>query len=1285
MNKIFSLAAILLFSSSLALYAQTAEHSVRIRWHEGTQRIAVFADTYKNVLSFDGAAYSDEAPSLPLYIYRLPVDRPGRYDATVRNLKTTPVDLSQVDDRRSVGERLQINTSVQKDRGRYYLVFSFVPIYGTEGNYSRVEEASISIERVSDNPQVSSRGPNKTSSVLSAGEFYKIGIRSEGIHRISYDQLRQIGIQPDNIDPRRIKIYGNEGGMLPEPNATPRIDDLEELAILVDGESDGKFDRNDAVIFYAQGPNSLSYDLTQQRLSWQKNIYDTLNYYFITVSGANGKRMQTSGDPGPADLTVATFDHTIRMEDDLVNIGHFSAFTTGAGKMWYGDYFRNQREKTYNGVFLFEDLVKDEDILVNASFIHRSDRSGRFLLEVEGRSLQSLTISSTSTGSSEASFAQTGTLSGSLRSSTNSVSVKLRYPETESFSEGWLDFIELQARRSLIYRGQPLLFQNILSTTAGVIGFDVKGTSQSGVRFLDLTDSLNPVICTPETTPDGWIIRRPGNRLVRMAAWHLSEELPAPLSLGRIDNQNLHGIQRADMVIIYPAAFAQEAQRLADFRRSHSGLTVETVEIRQVLNEFGGGSLDPVAIRDFARMLYQRDPQFKYLLLFGDASFDYRNILSQDPYAPNYIPCWQTQQSLNPISSFPSDDFFALLDEDEGGNLRGGLDIATGRLPASTAEQARDMVDKIIGYESSRESLGDWRQRLTMVADDEDSDRHMIDADAIAVYTAANYRNYNIDKIYLDAFQQVATPGEDRYPAAKEAINQNMFKGHLVINYLGHGGATGWAQERVLEVTDIHSWKNRNKLPLFVTATCTFASYDNPFQTSAGELTLLNSGGGAIGLFTTSRAVYAHSNFKLAMAVFENIFERIEGRYPPIGEILRVAKNKNTDSSTEINSRKFTLLGDPAMKLAIPQYNVATTTINGRPADSQSPDTLKALGKYTIEGTVTDEQGNVLEWFNGVITPTIYDKVQTLRTLGNDPRSSVRDFKLQRNILFKGSATVQNGRFSFTFILPRDIDYTLGKGKISYYAHDDQKNDAGGYFEDIYIGGSADQVSISEKGPVVELFMNNEDFAYGGMTDPNPILLARLQADNGINVSGTSIGHDLTGTLDQSEQHSFILNDFYEAALDDFTKGAIRYPLQNLQPGIHHIRVKAWDVANQSGEGQIEFTVVNTDNLIIRNLLNYPNPFNRNTAIQFEHNNPYVPMDVQVMIYTVSGRLVKSIEQNIVPEGYLIRDIRWDGQDEYGQRLANGVYLYKVRISQQGLDGARKTIESDFQKMVILN
>jgi len=527
--------------------------------------------------------------------------------------------------------------------------------------------------------------------------------------------------------------------------------------------------------------------------------------------------------------------------------------------------------------------------------------------------------------------------------------------------------------------------------------------------------------------------------------------------------------------------------------------------------------------------------------------------------------------------------------------------------------------------------------------------------------------------VFFDAFKQESTPGGARYPDVNEAINEAVDKGSLIVNYTGHGGETGWGHERVLKVFDVNSWSNTTGFPLFVTATCEFSRFDDPGRTTAGELVLLNSSGG-IGLLTTVRLVFSSPNFTLNQTFYNEVFTKTNNEYPTIGEIFMNVKN-NASNVSNPNNRNFTLLGDPALRLAYPIHNVATTKING--VNVSPNDTLKALSKVTIEGEVRDASGNKLTNFNGLIYPIVFDKPKQIVSLANDGGTPFT-FDLQTSKLFKGKVSVNNGDYSYTFVVPKDISYNYGQGKLSYYA-ENQVEDANGYYTNFYIGGTADNYESDNIGPEIELFMNDENFVFGGITDEKPILLANISDVHGINMVGNGIGHDIIAVLDDKTEESFILNDFYEADLNSYQNGKVYFPFNDLEEGRHKLTLKVWDVYNNSSEATIEFVVVKTKDIVLEKVYNYPNPFTTYTEFWFEHNQPGKQLYAQVQIFTVSGKLVKTLDKHILNEGFRSTSITWDGLDEYGDRIGRGVYVYRLKVRTENYSVAEK-----YEKLVIL-
>ena len=767
-----------------------------------------------------------------------------------------------------------------------------------------------------------------------------------------------------------------------------------------------------------------------------------------------------------------------------------------------------------------------------------------------------------------------------------------------------------------------------------------------------------------------------------------NDDYKTPSLVGSIKNQNLHGLPQSDFLIVTNADFLSEAERLANFRRTNDGLKVSVVTTDEIFNEFGSGSQDVAAIRDFVKMFYDRSVTLgtppKYVLLFGDGSYDPKNRIGGNT---NFITTFQSENSISLIGSYTSDDFFGMLDLNEG-TLTGAelIDVGVGRIPVRDITDARLMVDKIITYETpgntssvascasnSSSRFGDWRNVLCFVADDQDRNLHFRQSERIASTVSANNPVYNIDKIVSDAYEQQSTPGGQRYPEVNEAINKRIEKGAFLINYTGHGGELGWSAEAILNIDMINSWSNLNSMPAFITATCEFSRFDDPKRTAAGELVLLNNKGGGICLFTTVRLAFALDNEVINGDLLKYMFTPINGQMPCVGDIQRLAKVENP------GNRNVTLLGDPSIRLAYPTLKVITEEIK---QDGILSDTLKALSKITIKGKVTD-QNNVLQSnFNGTVYTTILDKEKKIYNLVNDATGndvSLPDsFLLRKNIIYRGKSTVVNGEFTCNFIVPKDINYQFGSGRLSYYVHD-ETSDGNGYDEGVLIGGISANGLNDQDGPTINLFLNDENFTAGGLTSEDPIIFARLADSSGINTVGNGIGHDITALIDNNQQSVLVLNDYYESELNSYQKGIVRYKLAELSEGPHTLTLKAWDINGNSSTSNTDFVVANSSTLALDHVLNYPNPFSTNTAFYFEHNKPCTGMTIQVQIFTVSGKLIRTLSDYQVCDGYRNNPLIWDGKDDFGDKIGQGAYIYRLKIRTADGETAEK-----IEKLVIL-
>lgn len=1100
-------------------------------------------------------------------------------------------------------------------------------------------------------------------SVLSTGNWYKIGVKQEGVYKIDLNLLSALGIATSNISSAAIRLYGNGGAMLPENNAIPRPDDLMENAIEVVDGGDGILNGTDYFTFYAPGPHRWLKDSLNQSFRHQKNLYSDTAYYYLTIGGT-GKRIAAQTNPGLPNTSVNTYQERYFYENDLVNF-------LNSGKEWYGEEFNANFGGTATRSFTIDwpGLVLNQPLLLNTDLAGRSvGAASSFSVKLNGQTAQNIAIPAV-TGNFLDAFASSASQRSTTSATQTSLNLSFTFNTGTSGALGWLNWFELMGRRSLsVNANASLFFRDWPSVGANAVaGFTVSNAG-TGTAVWDISDPFQPVKMNSINNGTQTLFSNDATRLREYVAFSQAG-LVSPIVIGKIANQNLHNSNAANLLIISSGNLLSEAQRLAGFHLQQDGLRSVVVTTEQVYQEFSGGLPDPTAIRDFVKMYYDKagaDPSKKpnYLLLFGTASYDYRNRI---PGNVNLVPGYESSSSTEPLNTYTSDDFFGMLEDGDDINQNNpltGLDIGIGRIPARNEAEARVMVDKIIRY-AAKESMGPWRNQSVYVADDRDQGLHLTDAETVSADAATANPLINQYKIYLDAYPVVSSSGGARYPAVNDAMVNQVFNGALLVNYSGHGSYQRLAEEAVLTQDELNRFNNPNKLPLFITASCDFAPHDDPIKNSLGAGILTGNTNGAIALLTTTRLVFAYSNrvindnyLKIALQPEPN------GQYLTLGESVRRTKNFTAQNSGDVlNNRKFTLLGDPALRLAFPSLRLQINTINGK--QPGSADTLRPLGKYTFEGVVTNATGGLVSNFNGTIQPTVYDKPQQVKTLGNDPASPVLAFNQQAGVLYKGNATVTNGKFSFSFIMPKDISFQKGNARISLYA-EDGKRDANGVNNTFFAGGAANTALGDNTGPVINPFLNDEQFRNGGLTNENPVLLLKLYDSSGISTSGNGIGHDITAVIDGNERNVLILNDFYTALQDSYQQGQVRFQLPVLTEGKHTIRIKAWDVANNSSEVTLDFVVVKQVQLQIANVRNYPNPFSSSTTIAFEHNQPNTDLDVTVNIYTAGGAWVKQIHQVVNTGGTRNCQINWLGDNQSGAKLKKGIYIYKIVVVAGG-------------------
>ncbi|MFN3403353.1 MAG: type IX secretion system sortase PorU [Cytophagaceae bacterium] len=1113
-------------------------------------------------------------------------------------------------------------------------------------------------------------------SVLSEGDWYKFSINSSGVYKIDFNYLRNIlKIDPSSIDPRMIKIFGNGGRMLPQPNSAERFDDLVENSIYISGEADGRFDPEDYIIFYGNGPHQWTYNSSEGISNHVFNIYSDVSCYFLTIGPGYGQRINIQNNSSGHSASYDTFNERYFHEQDLVNM-------LTSGREWLGETFDFILSRDFH--YSVPGLVADSPMKFVSTTVARSRAETRFTIAINGNEVGVQAFTSPAFFDSHLySFKGENkrtifNLNTTLFSNNSNLRVNYTFNKMGIASAiGYLNFFEIHTLRQLKLYGPQTSFRVYNSTGHSLSEYIISEADAESIIW-DVTDIISPSIQQYNLAGNEIRFTAASNTLKEYVLFnpHL---LAGPTFISKIQNQNLHGIQATDLpdlVIVTHPDLLPAANKLKQFRETFDNLETTVVTVDQIYNEFSSGIQDISAIRDFIKMLYDRrttTDSVRFVLLFGDCSYDYKNRIAGNT---NFVPIYQSRQFLHPIYTYSSDDYFGFLDNHEGlwAENSGGnhlMDVGIGRLPVKSLSEADAVVNKLIHYNQSLSCLGNWKNKLTFVADDGDGNLHMHTANIMADKVEDENPTYNINKLFLDAYPSITTPSGKQVPDVNKGIDQAIHKGTFFINFTGHGNEYIWTGERVLEKTHILKWTNIDRMPFMVCATCEFGRYDDPGVISGAETGITHGNGGVVGLLTATRPVFSNSNEMINTVFYKHVFKPVSGEFPRLGDVMKITKN---NSLIDVNNRNYALLGDPAMKLAYPPLQITITNINGNDLSSVGTDTLKALGKVKIEGEV--RMNNVLlDTYNGKIYPTVYDKKTTIRTL----TGAGMNFSIRNNIIYDGIASVKSGKFSFEFVVPKDISYQFDKGKISIYSENQTIIDAAGYNYDIIVGGTAANVVADNTPPQVKVFLNDESFVSGGITGSNPLLLVKLFDENGINTVGTGIGHEITLILNNGQP--VVLNDYYVSNLDDYKNGTIRYPLKDLPPGNYSIKIKAWDTHNNSGEGYVEFVVTKDEKTALQNIFNFPNPFANNTIFHFDHNRPGEDLDVMIQIFTVSGKLIKTINNRYHSSPSHIGDIVWDGRDDFNDKLAKGVYVYKVSV--RSLRDNSNNFK--YQKLVILN
>ncbi len=1190
--------------------------------------------------------------NIPWLITDFPVSQSSKvtdFIVELTNIKSTPCTSDEARLLYGIVEEPIVNKEITTTRGEKALEIYVLPFFMKDGVVHRIESATLHISQTSG--RLKTGGDAQTvqkyaaNSVLASGNWYKIAVETSGLYKLTYSDIQKMGIG----DPAGVRVYGYGGALIDEDltRALPRYDDLPEVAIYMEKGADGVFSEGDYILFYAQGVIKDNISKEEPLHSYTYNYCSKEGYYFITCGTGEGLRMENAASLSN-DATLF-FNKTLTgyyIHSDETNL-------LASGREWLGYKFSGS---TLSRTFTIQDNNIDtgEDFYIDATLVGHSISKTQFDVALNGGNVGTVNITA-STSSHIA--GKKGLFQKYLDNNASSnPQISLKYSPSTASDAGYVYYICANYYKQLILdsKNSSILITNPDDLTIGVIAeYEITGATGSTMVW-DITDPVRAKRI-PVTVSGGTLtFKEERSEFHKYLAFN-PDAAKAPKMAGAIGNQNLHQLSVADMVIITPSEYMNAANRLADFHRVNDNLSVHVITPELIYNEFSSGTPDISAYRLLMKMFYDRAMESggklpQHLLFMGITNYDNRGIKNgKSPFVG-----YQSPESLTSTSSYTTDDFYGMLDDNEGAVISSAtMDISVGRMPVTSAQEAENVVSKTINYVTSS-STGDWRALCTFLGDNDDAHTHEQQADQLATMVTETNNSYKTDKIFLDSYIAENSSAGTFYPGARNKVLQNLKDGTVVFTFVGHGSPNILTTEQTISKNDICSMYNKN-LALWATATCDFSRYDDVSH-SAGMEVILNPNGGGIALYTTTRVVYSSENFKLMKAAFKYLFPEANAEHKTIGEIFRLAKIDLKNNSNKLN---FTLLGDPAIKIHYPTHIVKTDSINhASPTEAE----MQALGIVTIRGHLENADTDTLKDFNGKILVTVYDKEETLNTLGQTGDKSKFSYNDYPNKLFKGTISVTNGLFETTFMVPKDISYRIDKGKILYYAWQEGStdNDAFGNNADFNVGGTDPSYEETTVGPVIRAYMNAPEFVSGGKVNNSPVFYAHTFDDYGVNVVGAGIGHDATVSLTGPVSGTYNLNDSYVSALNDYKNGTFKYQFRNLEQGSYKLDFKVWNLQNISNTTSLEFVVDTLARPEIEEFTIYPNPATDYATMYLRHNRPEVPLSVTFRVYDMEWREYWSSTVTENTDGTYQSTWKMDGGFN---NVCSGVYWVRAIIS----------------------
>lgn len=1202
---------------------------------------------------------------LPVFSHAIPLESDfGQYEYRVEleypEFAPLPLaDVRRLEAMHTVLPALpKVESYVGLDSKRGFLYASLVPLVFREGEYQRLTSLKLAVKRtpkqgaftrVATNAVTERYAPN---SLLAQGRWVKIAVGETGVFRISHSELRAMGFN----EPSRVRLYGHGGQMMAESNVQACIDDLKEVPL---------YRRSGDVLFYAHG--TVSWKRTSNGFEHSRNTYSDKGYYFLTEDASvEPMPFPVQGNQAGAGTVVDSYPDYVLHEKE-----EFSWLHRGRVFFENKDY-KDAPANSYT--FHIPGVMPERSAKVKVAFGSNDASSSTVKVYVNTGETGSFSISAAAGYTKFQTNSRVLDCTGSVADRTT---VALLH---ESEASGYLDYITLNFTRQLALRGAYTGFRAhsagsktfaISGADANTIVWRVADNGQEGYTYTQLEGTLaNGVYQVPvdAALTDEYVVLNAA-----------SASFPSVEVVGVVANQDLHGMSPIDMLIVVPASakWISQAERLAELHRQHDSLRVAVVRADQIYNEFSSGTPDATAVRRFMKMFYDRAQTLadapKHLLLFGDCAADNRMVTSEwrRSTPDDFLLCFQSQLSSSETRSYVMEEYFCLLDDEEGTDwTKAKADAAVGRLTVRSLAQAKVVVDKIESYLQNREA-GAWKNTVCVMGDDGDANRHMIEADKIVGCIQESNPDIVVNKIYWDAYLSENASTGRRFPEVTQRIRKQSAEGALMMYYTGHGSASSLSHELAWGSDEMAALSSP-RLPLWVTAACDTSPIDLP-EDNMGEIALLDVNAGAIAFLGATRSTYGANSNPLHILFCKHLFR--DGL--SMGEALRLAKNSYLPSNPE-NNLHYVLIGDPALRLSIPnQYKVEVTEVNGVAASQGTLQQFEAGSMVTLKGRVVDHAGHCLTNFNGLVYPSVYGGKSKVVCKMNDPElDEAFEFWDYSQKVYVGSDSVRGGQFTFTFPVPLDINYSEDCGNIYFYAQNSAREEAQGTYGDFYLDGTKENLVNDSVGPEIAVFLNSTDFVMGDRVNETPLLMLSLHDAQGINTTGNGIGHDLIAIIDNDPQQTFVLNSYYASEPGDYTRGTVTYSLPELAEGSHTLLVRAWDVLNNATTVEVSFEVVHGLRPTVGYVWNTPNPARTTTTFVITHNRPQTELDVKIELYDFSGRLLWNHSQSTVSSGNEVR-ITWNLTTDSGQPVGNGVYLYRVTLSSAGgeeVSKARKIV-----------